>query len=116
MSITVIAPEAIQSSSFDFSDKIPPLFHWYTDYAAYREEVTLWTNLKSLPANKHGPVIIGRLHEESNTAAKTICANDICEGNGVEHSLGRLDKAYEFDQTNQLGNDLTYLVDYTWRK
>ena len=115
--LPVMGPEsAANATTCEFSDKIPPRFDGHMDYTSYREDVTLWTNLTSLPTRKHGPAIIGCLSGEAKTAAKTVSATDICGEEGVSKILERLDKAYAVDQTNRLDTDLAEFLDYTWRK
>ena len=113
---TVMDPGADQSIDCEFSDKIPPRFDGHGYYASYGEDVTLWTNLTTLPASKHGPAIIGRLQGEAKTTAKTIQAERICREGGVELTLERLDKAYAIDKTNQIDADLAEFLDYSGKK
>ena len=107
---------AAQPTTGEFSDKIPPRFDGHADYAVYREDISLWTNLTSLPRSKHGPAMIGRLTGEAKTAAKTVPSSEICSDDGVAKILARLDKAYAIDQTNRLDIDLAEFLDYSWNK
>lgn len=111
-----MGPDADSSASCEFSDKIPPRFNGHGNYASYREDVVLWTNLTTLPSIKHGPAIVGRLQGEAKTSAKTIKVDVICAEGGVEKILERLDKAYAVDKTNQLDADLADFLDYSWKK
>lgn len=111
-----MGPGADQQSACEFSDKVPPRFDGHTDYASYREDVSLWVNLTTLPPAKHGPAIIGRLQGEAKTAAKTLSTEEICREGGASLILERLDKAYAIDKTNQLDHDLADFLDYTWNK
>ena len=67
-------------------------------------------------ASKQGPAIIGRLHGEAKTAAKTLDTDEVCAAGGVDLILERLDKAYAVDVSNQLDTDLADFLDYTWKK
>ena len=116
MASSVMGPEPDQSASNEFSDKVPPRFDGHGDYASYREDVKLWTNLTTLSTTKHGPAVVGRLHGEAKTAAKTLSTEEICREGGVELILERLDKAYAVDKTNQLDSDLADFLDYSWKK
>ena len=116
MSLPVMGPEADQSNSCDFSEKIPPRFNGHGDYASYRDDVILSKNLTILPSAKHGAAIVGRLQGEAKTAAKTISADQICSKRGIELILERLDKAYAIDKNNQLDADLVDFLDYSWKK
>ena len=116
-SLPVMGPDhAAQPTTGEFSDKIPPRFDGHADYAVYREDISLWTNLTSLPRSKHGPAMIGRLTGEAKTAAKTVPSSEICSDDGVAKILARLDKAYAIDQTNRLDIDLAEFLDYSWNK
>ena len=109
-----MGPESTtQTIPCEFSDKVPPRFDGHEDYAAYREDVSLWINLTSLPKEKHGPAIVGRLLGEAKTAAKTVPSSDICSNDSVNKILARLDKAYGIDHTNRLDNDLAAFLDYS---
>ena len=112
----VMGPTQNQSTVCEFSDKIPPRFDGHGNYAAYREDVELWEKLTTLSADKRGPAIIGRLHGEAKTAAKTLDTDKICGDGGVKLILERLDKAYAVDKANQLDSNLADFLDYTWRK
>lgn len=116
MNSTVMGPVADQAATCEFSDKIPPRFDGHGDYSSYREDVVLWTKLTTLPAEKHGPAVVGRLHGEAKTAAKTLPAESICKEGGVDLIMKRLDKAYAIDKTNQLDADLADFLDYSWKK
>ena len=116
MSFPVMGPVADQQSACEFSDKVPPRFDGHTDYASYREDVSLWVNLTTLPPEKHGPAIIGRLQGEAKTAAKTLSTEEICRDGGADRIIERLDKAYAIDKTNQLDIDLADFLDYIWNK
>lgn len=105
-----------QSADCKFLDKIPPRFDGDDDYASYCEDITLWTNLTTLPANKHGPAVIGRVHGKAKTVAKTFSAEIICRETGITLILQRLDKGYAIEKTNQLDADLSDFLDYSWKK
>lgn len=107
-----IGPEADQEIASEFSNKIHPRPNGYGDYASYRKNVTLWTNLTTLPAIKHVQTIIGCLQGEAKTAAKMIEVELICRERGVELILGQLDKTYAVDNTNQLDDDLADFLYY----
>lgn len=111
-----MGPVADQLIGGEFSDKVPPRFDGHNNYASYREDVSLWVNLTTLPREKHGPAIIGRLQGEAKTAAKTLSTAEICRPEGIDLVLQRLDKAYAIDKTNQLDQDLADFLDYSWKK
>lgn len=69
-------------------------------------------NLTTLPSEKHGPAIVGRLLEEAKTAAKTLDTDAICRPGGATLISELLDKAYAMDKTNQLDNNLAAFLDY----
>ena len=87
-----MGPEHTPALMGNFSDKIPPNFDGHVDYASYREDVQLWKNLTSLPPNKQGPALVGRLSGEAKASARTLNIPDLCATDGVNLLLGHLDK------------------------
>eukprot|EP00171_Calliarthron_tuberculosum_P005577 IDg5577t1 len=103
---------AVQSSAF--TDKVPPSFDGHNNYASYRQDVELWTHLTTLPAEKHGAALIGRLSGEAKAAAKTLSISEITSELGVNKILQHLDKSYAVNKTDQLDLDLASFLDFTW--
>lgn len=69
----------------------------------------------TLPANKHGPTVIGRFQGEAKTVDKTIETAEIYREGGFQLILKRLDKAYAVDKTNKLDNNLVDFLYYSWK-
>lgn len=111
-----MGPEDTLTSVSDFTDKVPPSFDGRSNYASYREDVQLWTKLTSLATAKQGPALVGRLSGEAKASAKSLSIDVICDNDGVEMILKRLDKSYAVDAANQLDSDLAVFLDYSWKK
>lgn len=104
----------MESSDNDFSDKIPPSFDGSTSYSAYKEDVLLWINLTSLPKEKHGPALIGRLRDDARMASKGLDVAEACSEDGANRLLDHLDKSFGTDNMSQLDHDLSAFFDYHW--
>lgn len=89
-----MGPVAYQQSACEFSDKVPPSFDGHTNYSSYREDVSLWVHLTTLPPATQDPVIIVRLQGEDQMAVKSLSTEDICQEGGADLILKCLDKAY----------------------
>eukprot|EP00171_Calliarthron_tuberculosum_P022320 IDg22320t1 len=109
-----MGPEGPHFASGSFTDKTPPSFDGHCDYAAYRKDVAIWLLLTTLPAKKQGPALIGRLHGEAKSAAKTLSLEKISSEEGAKAILEHLDLSYSIDETDQLDIDLAAFFDYTW--
>ena len=74
----------------------------------------LWQKLTSLPLNKQGPALIGRLTGEAKSLAKTLDINEIVSQEGVTRILYQLDKSYGTNRTYQLDMNLSDFLAFTW--
>eukprot|EP00171_Calliarthron_tuberculosum_P018277 IDg18277t1 len=111
-----MGPDGTVSSTSAFSDKVPPAFNGRSNYASFREDVSLWLLLTSMEAKRRGPALIGRLGGEAKSSAKTLTLEVISSEDGVNSILEHLDKSYAVDATNQLDLDLATFLDYVWEK
>lgn len=100
----------------DFSDRIPPRFDSHVDYASYCKDVTLFTNLTTVPANRHKPAVMYYLHSKGKTAANKFSAQVIFHENGINLILQQLEKEYAIGKTNQVEADLADSLGYSWKK
>ena len=111
-----MGPEGVSMGTMDndFSDKIPPSFNGSTSYSAYKEDVSLWINLTSLPATKHGTALIGRLRDDARLASKGLDIERACSEDGSKALLDHLDKSFGTDNMSQLDHDLSAFFAYQW--
>ena len=84
--------------------KAPPKF--YTPYAEWKEELSMWELLKCYEAKEQGLIV--RLHSlqdnvQAKRAVSTITAAQLNEANGLQTLITALDIAFQADR-----NDLEY--------
>eukprot|EP00171_Calliarthron_tuberculosum_P018452 IDg18452t1 len=106
--------EDIHGQDSAFSDKVPPAFDGNCGYMSYRQDVELWMHLTTLPKEKHGAALIGRLSGEAKNAAKMIAMTDIMSSAGAQKILEHLDKSYAASKTDQLDLDLDSFLEFIW--
>lgn len=87
MSSGVFGPVADQQLACDCSDKVHPRIEDCTDYASYRQDVSLRVSLTSLPPANNGPAIIGCLKGEAETASKTLSTETIFAEKDLQNSF-----------------------------
>lgn len=100
----------------EFSDKIATALDRHGVYTSYRKEFNVWMMCTTLPSEKQGRALIGRLHGKDKTAAKTLPGATLRRADGVAKILVRLDKAYDIDRTKKLETDLADFLDYSRKK
>lgn len=108
--------ESLPMLSGEFTDKIPPSFDGRNNYAAYRDDILLWTKLTTISPERQGPVLVGRLYGEAKVSARTLSIDEICRPDGVEKLIEHLDRSYGIDEANQLDIDLASFLEFCWKK
>lgn len=101
-----MGPESEHLTDCEFLENVSPHLDGHSDYAAYRDDISFWTKLTSLPSKKHGHAIISRLKSETKTDVETIPTQDACCERVVELVVEKLEKAYAVDETNNRNTDL----------
>lgn len=109
-----MGPDDLTVSSRDFSAKTPPGLDGWSDYSSYREYFILWTKLTSIADENQGPALVGHLSGEAKASAKYVPISDVCAASGMKQLIQHLDQSHPINSANQLGTDLTNLLDYTW--
>ena len=116
MTSLVMGPDGAAASASALSDKVPASFDGQSNYAAYREKMKVWLVLTSLPPNKQGPAVVGRLRGEAESSAMSLGIERISAIDVVNKVLEHLDKSYSIDASNQLDTDLAEFLDFRWQK
>lgn len=109
-----MGPEEGNAGMGDFSMNVPPSFGGDTNYSQYRNNVLFWVSLTTIPPDRQGAALIGRLYGEAKVSATTLEVEDICSANGVQTLLTHLDRSYGVDEHNQLNAAISAFMNYTW--